>query len=190
MKLQPHTAEMRAAAFTSGINRDGPVNIVTGTACWLWTRRRCPKGYGRAQVAPNRPLMRANRYAWNLMVGPIPDGMWVLHHCDNRLCVRADPDPTVSHLFLGTNQDNIDDMLAKRAAGIGTVGRYVRGENHPFAALTESDVHDIRVMRAAGEVYTSIARIKGVNKWTIRDVIKGKTWRHVPVRALDTGDKP
>lgn len=45
------------------------------------------------------------RVSWALEQGPIPDGKWVLHRCDNRRCVRP------SHLFLGSSQDNVDDMM-------------------------------------------------------------------------------
>jgi HNH endonuclease len=75
--------------------------------CWEWTARRLPKGYGTISCVDHRTSLCAHRVSWELHNGPIPDGMWVLHHCDNPQC--ANPD----HLFLGTHTQNMRDMLAK-----------------------------------------------------------------------------
>jgi hypothetical protein len=75
-------------------------------ACWPWTAFRYASGYGQFGVAGVAPI-RANRYAWMAVHGRIPDGLWVLHHCDNPPCCNP------AHLFLGTAQDNVDDMVAK-----------------------------------------------------------------------------
>lgn len=73
--------------------------------CWNWTGFINPKGYG--QLSFKRRTVRAHRLAWALAYGPIPDGLCVCHRCDNRRCVRPD------HLFIGTNLDNMRDMVAK-----------------------------------------------------------------------------
>ena len=62
-------------------------------------------GYVRIKI--NQQTWAAHRLAWTLVHGPIPRGMWVLHHCDVRNCINVD------HLFLGTSQDNIDDKMQK-----------------------------------------------------------------------------
>ena len=82
--------------------------------CWVWGRSRWEKGYGRVGEK------RAHRVMWESVNGPIVDDLQVLHHCDNPPCVRPD------HLFLGTQLDNMHDMIAK--------GRKVvrSGETHPF----------------------------------------------------------
>jgi hypothetical protein len=82
------------------------VQKVDGDACWEWTGAKYANGYGEFSV--RRSVAKpAHRVAWALTHGSIPDGFWVLHRCDNRKCVRPD------HLFLGTAQDNSDDMWAK-----------------------------------------------------------------------------
>ena len=73
--------------------------------CWDWTAARGSNGYGQSWYEGR--AQPAHRVAWTLTYGPIPDGLWVLHHCDNRLCVRPE------HLFLGDNRANQLDALRK-----------------------------------------------------------------------------
>lgn len=81
-------------------------NVIVDSGCWLWAASIGTPGYGNAYVGGT--IRGAHRVAYELWVGPIPDGMFVCHHCDNRRCVRPD------HLFLGTHDDNMRDMTAKR----------------------------------------------------------------------------
>ena len=76
--------------------------------CWEWTGA-LTHGYGNVRRQAYSDS-KAHRLAWQMAYGPIPEGMQVLHHCDNRKCVRPD------HLFLGTAADNLYDMLAKGRA--------------------------------------------------------------------------
>lgn len=75
--------------------------------CWVWTgtTNKSRRGYGIMVHGGVR--VQAHRLAHTLLVGPIPEGMFVCHHCDNPPCVRPD------HLFLGTQADNIHDMMQK-----------------------------------------------------------------------------
>lgn len=75
------------------------------TGCHEWQRSLTPQGYGQLNVG-GRPML-AHRFAWERVNGPIPQGLHVLHACDNRRCVN------VSHLSLGTNLDNIQDTVRK-----------------------------------------------------------------------------
>lgn len=79
-------------------------------SCWIWTAATLHNGYGCFRT--DYRTESAHRVAWQLFRGPIPDDMHVLHKCDVRCCVNP------SHLFLGTNADNIRDRNAK--------GRYPR----------------------------------------------------------------
>lgn len=103
----------RVSYFWSQVDKNGPAHPVLGTPCWTWIGgSHAEFGYGliRWRNAPgheNRPLLRAHRVAWEIAEGPVPDGLHVLHRCDNPPCVCP------AHLFLGTDADNTADMMAK-----------------------------------------------------------------------------
>ena len=81
------------------------MQVHKSSGCWVWVGNRIPQGYGTIGVG-GKPV-RAHRYSWELHNGPIPDGLFVLHRCDNPPCVRPD------HLFLGTALDNSRDCVDK-----------------------------------------------------------------------------
>lgn len=143
--------------------------VALGDGCWEWRACRHPDGYGELSIKglPGR----SNRASWVLSHGPIPDGMSVLHRCDNRPCVRP------SHLFLGTQADNVADMHSK---GRGGHAGQPPGSRHSMAKLSESDIPDIRRRRAGGEHLLSIARSYGVSIATVSLVARRLKWGHVP----------
>jgi HNH endonuclease len=158
------------------------VQKASGDGCWLWLGSRDIGGYGRAVVRPRR-AMAAHRASWLIHVGPIPEGLCVLHHCDNRPCVRPD------HLFLGDRADNARDMAAKgrqhvqRNPGARPVcppERKARGERNPRARVTADQVLEIRRRFAAGERKASLCRAFGVGFCAITSIVTGLTWKHVP----------
>jgi hypothetical protein len=85
--------------------------------CWLWTGHLNRGGYGEIRIKGR--AVSAHRFAWQLVHGPIPIGMLVMHRCDNPTCVRPD------HLALGTDADNMRDRDAK---GRGKV--WPKGKRH------------------------------------------------------------
>ncbi|KKK93890.1 hypothetical protein LCGC14_2688380 [marine sediment metagenome] len=72
---------------------------ITGSGCWEWTRCRTDKGYGQVRV--HGKAWRAHRLSYTINVGPIPDGLFVLHDCDNPPCVNP------AHLHLGDHSQNL-----------------------------------------------------------------------------------
>jgi hypothetical protein len=83
-------------------------NIRKTESCWLWTGMLTDGGYG--VISDHQKKTRAHRASYALYVGPIPEGMHVLHRCDNPPCVNP------KHLFLGTHIDNMRDMESKGRA--------------------------------------------------------------------------
>lgn len=136
--------------------------------CWEWTGCCNPNGYG--QLGFNHYPLLAHRVSYAIHYSD-PFGSCVLHHCDNRKCVRPD------HLFLGTVADNNKDMLQKgRARG----GRFP-GEMAPSAILKAGQVLEIRRRFVPGRRGdgTAAAREFGVSVQCIHAVLRRRTWRHL-----------
>jgi len=127
--------------------------------CILWTGSRNADGYGT--MSRNR---KAHRVAWEHERGPIPAGMSVLHRCDTPACVN------VAHLFLGTQADNMADMMAK--------GRGARhdGVHNGQAKLSAEDV---RAIRADTRGAFALARAYDVAPVTIWRVKTGRAYARV-----------
>ena len=135
------------------------------SGCWLWIRSTFRNGYG--QVTREGNNWRAHRLAWTLWRGQIPDGLCVLHKCDTPSCINPE------HLFLGTHQDNNDDMRAKGRA------RPPLGAGHGSAKLSDSDIRDIRRRYSAGTSNTVLAAEYGVCYQHIWKIAKGDAWGHL-----------
>ena len=132
-----------------------------GLHCWEWQAAKRDDGYGCIKIAGKS--VQAHRQSYTLTNGPIPDGMLVLHKCDNRMCCNPD------HLFLGTHQDNTDDMIAK--------GRHPHKETNGKSKLTQAIVDEARQLYAAGGVtLTTLAQKYGVTRQAIGDAVKGRSW--------------
>jgi hypothetical protein len=168
-------------------------------------------GYGRFCADGRRQY--AHRCAWEYTYGPIPEGAWVLHRCDNPKCCNP------RDLFIGTPADNAKDRHAKGRDACGAANgsrrypeRLRRGDQHPFrlhpekvargprgpepnkqgemngrAKLTAADVLDIRRCLKAGQSQSSLARRFGVSHPTIAAAGRGKTWTCVSYPQVNLG---
>lgn len=135
--------------------------------CWVWTARCHRQGYGLLSEwdGKRRTRLLAHRLAWEFTFGPIPVGLCVLHSCDNPPCVNP------AHLFVGTHQDNIADMVRK--------GRQCRGACSPNARLTEDDVRAIRERFAAGENYRALGAEFGIHPEYVYKLAARRNWAAV-----------
>lgn len=139
----------------------------SGDGCWLWRGATSRGGYG--EISHNGRPQPAHRVAWELTNGPIPTGMQVLHRCDVRACCRPD------HLFLGSQRDNVNDMIMKGRDAQNPVF----GERHGKSKLTAPKVSEIRSLYASGVSQQEIADRFGITRGNVGFIVSHKTWRHV-----------
>lgn len=137
------------------------------SGCWLWLGRINQDGYGHISVRRSR-WDRAHRIAWAEARGPIPTGLFVCHKCDVRSCVNPD------HLFLGTNQDNVDDMIAKgRKAPTPSHCLFPNKPHKQHSKLTEEQILAIRsdprgasvIAAEYGIVQQHVSKIRLLQRW-------------------------
>ncbi len=135
------------------------------SGCWLWEGAHVPFGYGiMGRGGRGAGNHYAHRLSYEIYVGPVPDGMKVLHSCDNPPCVNPD------HLFLGTQKNNMEDKVAK--------GRHRPGEEHPNAVLTWEMVRAMRTEYATGTTSLSILGRKfGICFQHVHNVVRHQIWK-------------
>lgn len=144
------------------------VHQVPWSGCWLWELALSRKGYGACSIPGRHGLHRVHRVAYEAFVGPIPDGMHVCHRCDVRACCNPD------HLWLGTNADNVADMVSK-GRNLGAPG-----ESNGRAKLNPVDIAQIRAEYVGGTATQTVLAAKfGVSRRQIFRIVRGEQWDHV-----------
>lgn len=134
------------------------VDIRSLDDCWNWLSCKDPNGYGRFKSNFGTGL--AHRIAWILTNGSIPDGLFLCHKCDNSSCVNP------RHLFLGTQEDNIDDMYSKNRGAVGS--------RHGNSKLSELDVEEII---NSTDSQQTIAKKYGVKQQAVSKIKLGLRWK-------------
>lgn len=167
--------------FWEKVDRRGP------DECWEWKDSLGTTGYGQfcTYDGQRNHTLKAHRVAYELTNGQIPDGLCVLHRCDNRRCVNP------FHLFLGTRGDNWNDMISKGRGTLGITfgdenpmrripglakqnaerlkqeGKLFGGDSKRPRKLSDEQVKTIRQRKASGERTCDLAREYGVHINTI-----------------------
>jgi len=138
--------------------------VVKDSGCFECTSHYTSTG-GYIEYHFNNKKRVLHRYIFEECYGNIPDGMIVRHKCDNRACINPE------HLELGSHEENMKDMTDR--------GRQCKGQDSPFAKLTDQDIPEIRNLLAGGEKITEIAKRYGVSRAAIDSIKRNKTWTHV-----------
>lgn len=139
------------------------VNKIPG-GCWLWTAASLRGGYGVFWYQKHQH--NAHRVSWILSNGDIPGDLFVLHRCDNRACVNP------QHLFLGTQKENIHDMIRKNRR------HSTAGENAPMRKLVWSEVHTIRHLYfAERRSQQEIAEHFSISRQNITRICSRQQWK-------------
>lgn len=166
IERRPKRSPQIAPHAPSDIERRFWDKVFATETCWIWAGL-IARRYGVFwEVGRNVP---AHRYSWELHNGPIPDGLFVCHHCDNPICVRPD------HLFLGTPLDNMQDKMAKGRHRTGEGPRpLVQGERNPNARFTDAQVAEMRALYASGVSQHQIAARFGTKQPVVQRIVTGK----------------
>jgi|SRR6478736_7968963 len=143
---------------------------INDSGCWVWTGAKNEKGYGKIGLPRSSKTARCHRVSYELANGPVPDGVMVLHRCDNPSCINPE------HLFLGTAQDNSIDMATKGRNFVPDN----RGERASWSKLTEEQAIDIMTRRISAAKF---AVLYGVSRSAIFRIWEGKNWRHLGNRS-------
>jgi hypothetical protein len=136
---------------------------VTESGCWIWLKCKRADGYG--SIGINKTTVLAHRASWTAFRGEIPDGLYVLHHCDNRICVNPE------HLFIGTHTDNMID-------------RDTKGRNKPRPGIlnpkTKLTPQQVLAIRNSSVGCDKLARQYGMNKSTMARIRSRQYWKCIP----------
>lgn len=163
------------------------------SGCWLWLGTLTKSGYGTAAVEGK--TVGAHRASYLAFCGPIPEGLFICHRCNNRACVNPD------HLYAGTHTDNMAD---RKRAGLYYEGedhwthikperlatgekhwsnlhpdKTCKGERNGSVKITEQELFEIRAAFATGEPGQRIAKRYGLGKTQIYRIRDGRSWRHL-----------
>lgn len=134
-------------------------NVEKRPGCWKWLGRLNRRGRGSISAGgTGAKCLLPHRAMWIVVYGPISDDIHVLHKCDNPGCVNP------KHLFLGTHQDNMKDMVLK---------------NRFYAKLTPEAVRELRGLGRVGVGVVELARRFGITQSHVYSVLRGTCWRHV-----------
>jgi len=160
-KASPETIKKVAKASRK------PIKFVKDEkGCYICTSHATVVGY--PVISRDKKRYRMGRYLYSLKYGPIPEGMFVCHTCDTPKCIN------IKHFFLGTAQDNSDDMINK--------GRYkpTYGTINGQSTLTEKDIINIRSYTYYKGLHKELGKLYNVTQTHIWSIRSKRSWKHIP----------
>lgn len=165
---QPRYADMKQVQYHGLTEEERFMKRVEkqDNGCWNWTGSRHKEKWHGQWRNKAGGIELTHRAAWRMFKCEIPEGMSVLHKCDNPICVNP------SHLWLGTQSDNCHDMWRKGRAKPKTL----LGEKHGMSRLKLEQVIDIKTSKDSGIV---LAKKYGISPTTVCDIRRGRSWTHV-----------
>lgn len=144
------------------------------SGCWIYSGATNDSGYGIVGTGGRgMPNDRAHRITYRHFCGDIPKGMFVCHTCDVPSCCNPD------HLFLGTNLDNVKDMIRKGRNSPPPRNPHVVGSVHPLAKVNEDQVIEMRELYRKGWKQKSLSEKYGIARQTVSKIINNKRFKHV-----------
>lgn len=142
------------------------IHNTKNSKCWVWSRGTDVGGYGKFKI--NCKQHKTHRMSYQIFVGEIPKGKFVLHKCDNPPCCNP------KHLFIGSQADNVKDRDNKNR------GYDRRGEKHPQSKLTEEDIREIRRLYSTGYYYQKdLGKAFGITQAIVSKIHKRQIWSHI-----------
>lgn len=173
-KISPHffTTHMDRGATMSYMTRER-LSVETlfhrkytkvSSGCWEWSARISPFGYGQFSTSDG-DSWQAHRFSYTLHKGKIPKGLCVCHTCDNRKCVN----PT--HLWVGTRNDNIQDMHRKGRA------RKATSEKNDGAKISWQEVREIRKLYPLMKSHRKLAVKFNISRRQISRITRNLSWK-------------
>lgn len=151
--------------ITSELLKRFEKKFIKTNSCWIWNGTITKKGYGQFWYKEIGTIL-AHRVSYRIYKNKIPDGLNVLHKCDNPPCVNPD------HLFLGTQKDNMIDMTQKGRRG----ACHMFGPKNPNSIYSEAQVNEMRSLYSRGYNISKIHKIFGGTYQSVWYIIKGKSW--------------
>jgi hypothetical protein len=172
----PKPLHVRIADFWSYVNKNGPIpkHCPHLGPCWIWLKS-CLKSGGYGQFNINGDMWRAHVLSYVLTRGDIPDGIWICHHCDNPKCVNPD------HLFPGTPQDDMTDMIKKGRA------KHAFCETHPSSLHTDAQIANLKAWLLEGKTSKArLGRMFNFDRSSVTKIGKGLLWKQVQPAPFPT----
>jgi hypothetical protein len=148
------------------------IAIDSVSGCWNWLGYVQSGGYGQLRI--NNAPVSTHRLSWKLYNDQeIPNGLCVLHKCDNRRCINP------AHLFLGTPRDNVRDCINKGRNSNGFCKGHLHGKKKRVRKLTDDQVREIRATRWK-EPLASVAQRYGVSMACVSTIRRNKRKQLIP----------